>query len=283
MRNALVFFIALMAAMSLAHMGEEAKEHDIAEEMPIEDCSTESCFIEDSASYGLLAAEAGLAVLIAVSLLCIAFRKKLKRSHKKAVFALMAATIIAVTSFLAVSTVYANYFSYSGGPVHWHADYEIWICGERMSLDESEGLENKVGTPVFHHHNDNRIHVEGVVMKMEDIYLGKFFEAIGGHLDSESLKIRLIDGSVKEFRNGDLCSEIPSGIAVFVNDREIFDFDKYILAPYSTVPPGDFINITTIPFPLPPTASLEQDNEIPPEEFTNMIKKFGLPASGDKT
>jgi hypothetical protein len=237
------FMIALilLSVISFAHLGEEVEEHNLTEIK--EECG-DSCFMEESIDYNMLAAEAGLGLLILIAAISIVFRKKLKKAHKKFMFILMLAIIISVTSFLAFTTIYANYFSASGGPVHWHADYEVWVCGERMQMQESEGLENKVGTPVFHHHNDNRIHVEGIVMRMEDIALGRFFEIIGGHLDNESLKIVLLDDSVKEARNGDLCNGTPGRLRMFVDGKENFDFDRFILAPYSTVPPGNFINIT---------------------------------------
>lgn len=246
--------MVLLASVSFAHVGEEVEEHDTADEMPAEDCPAESCFIENSLSYNILAAETGLGVLVVISLLSIAFRKNLKVRQKKCIFAAMCSVIIAVTGFIVFTTIYSNYFSASGGPVHWHADYEIWVCGERMHLEESEGLENKVGTPVFHHHNDDRIHVEGVVYELEDIALGKFFEAIGGHIDNEMMRINLINGSVKEVRNGDLCDGTPGILRMFVNGNQPKDrydatktdtnFDRYIIAPFGTVPPGDSINIT---------------------------------------
>ncbi len=242
MKKYFLIILVLMSAVSFAHLGEEVEEHDA--ETIEEDCSTESCFIEDSISYNLIIVEAGLASLIALALASILLRKKLKVLHKRYIFAVIAAIIISVTSFLVFTTVYANYFSVSGGPVHWHADYEVWICGERMQMQESKGLENKIGTSVFHHHNDNRIHVEGVVMNLEDIALGEFFETIGGRLTNESLEIILLDDSVKEVRNGDSCGGVPGKLSMFVDEEENFDFDRFIIAPYGTVPPGNFINIT---------------------------------------
>ncbi|MBI2172635.1 MAG: hypothetical protein HYT73_00290 [Candidatus Aenigmarchaeota archaeon] len=232
------FMLALvfLAAVSFAHLGEEVEEH--------EECYGDSCFVHESVDYNIIAAEAGLGLLVASSVLSVAAGKRLKRLHRKAIFVFMAGVIIAATGFIAVNTISANYLSATGGPVHWHADYEIWICGERMELQESEGLENKVGTSAFHHHNDDRIHVEGVVMKLEDVSLGRFFEATGGSLTNEYMKIALADDSAVEARNGDLCNGAPGRLRLFIDGEENFDFDKFILAPYSTVPPGNFINIT---------------------------------------
>src|SRR3989338_787679 len=44
----------------------------------------------------------------------------------------MVIPIIFTTVFLAAATVIKNQTSITKGPVHWHADYEIYICGQAV-------------------------------------------------------------------------------------------------------------------------------------------------------
>lgn len=67
--------------------------------------------------------------------------------------------------------------SYSGGVVHWHASIHVYICGVERPLPTT-GSGDHVGNALLHHHNDQTIHVEGVVPREEDISLGAFFDAI---------------------------------------------------------------------------------------------------------
>lgn len=107
------------------------------------------------------------------------------------------------TLFLGASTVYLNARSDSGGPVHWHADFEIWACGNQLELkDPFEFLSNKVGSPVLHEHDDQRIHLEGVVVEEETgASLGKFMHVIDGAITADAMVVPLnnqIDGDIFE-------------------------------------------------------------------------------------
>src|SRR3990170_2868404 len=108
---------------------------------------------------------------------------------------------------VSINNLYINTNSLTGGPVHWHAQFEIWICGEKVELVNPTGLSNKVGTEMLHEHNDDFIHIEGVVHDFEDINLHAFFEAAGGEFMKDSLMIPTNEGSV-EVKNGDTC---PNG------------------------------------------------------------------------
>ena len=193
-----------------------------------------------------------LIVIILVSLISILLRNKLKNKHKKILFALILIPVMFSTIYLAGSTVYTNLISETGGPVHWHADYEIWICGEKVLLKEPEGFDNKVGSATLHHHNEGkdlggkyRIHVEGVLVKKQAADLSSFFEKTGNLLQKDSIGLFLHDGSQKRWFNGDTCSNTGKNatLKVFVNDGQIEDFTEYVISPYSNVPPGDFIRI----------------------------------------
>ena len=190
-----------------------------------------------------------LAVVIIISLV---FRNKLTSIHKKTLFLAVVISVLFSTIYLSASTVYINLISESGGPVHWHADFEFWVCGEKILLMEPHGLDNKVGSATLHHHNEGvelngtyRMHVEGVLIKLDEANLEHFFEAIDNPITQDSISLLLHDGSQKKWTNGDSCPNTgkPGKLKVLVNEKEIEDFTDYIINPFSNVPPGDFIKI----------------------------------------
>ena len=123
-------------------------------------------------------------LIIAVFVILTVLVKEKGETLKKILFGGIVLPVIIVTIFLVGSTIYLNLSSATGGPVHWHADFQVWNCGQKVDLVDPQGLSNKVGTATFHEHNDNRIHVEGVVINQSDASLGNFFKFIGG-LDNQ--------------------------------------------------------------------------------------------------
>ena len=196
-----------------------------------------------------------VASILVTALVILAIISKLKlHNHKRMLFLFMIIPIVAATLYTAGTTIYLNQISITKGPVHWHADFEIWNCGEKIDFLDPRGLSNRIGTPVFHEHNDFRIHVEGVVVKEEDVALDNFFNVIGGVLTEESLGVSAND-EITLLHNGDLCNGKPGKVQVFVykviNPKEqgrwiytqekVEDYTSYVLSPYSHVPPGDCI------------------------------------------
>lgn len=175
---------------------------------------------------------------------------------KKILFFSIVVPILVATFYSSGSTIYLNMISASKGPVHWHADFEIWNCGKKVDLVEPRGLSNRVGSPVFHEHGDNRIHVEGVVFKKGDVDLHNFLATMGGSLNKNKIVVPTKGGSL-ELTNGDTCNGEEGKLQVFVykvsnpysakkwkySQEKIENFEEYILAPYSNVPPGDCIII----------------------------------------
>lgn len=170
---------------------------------------------------------------------------------KKLLFILMISVIMFVTLFLVGSTLYLNAVSVSKGPVHYHADFEIWNCGKEITLTDPEGLSNKIGTPILHEHNDKRVHLEGVVVEDLDASLGRFFEVIGGELTSNFLSVPTNEGLVN-LTTGTACPDGKLGtlqLFVYKTIREnyyqqkIMDPKNYIISPKTNVPPGDCIII----------------------------------------
>jgi hypothetical protein len=151
----------------------------------------------------------GVAAILLIVLLVIASQvvnnKKL-HSLKTPLFALIAATIVLPTLLLAVSTVYVNVVSESGGPVHWHTDIEFWACGTELEFRDPTGfLSNKIGTATYHEHDDKRIHLEGVVIeKSYDASLEKFMDVTGGSIDQDRITIPVNVDYIENDVDGDV-------------------------------------------------------------------------------
>jgi hypothetical protein len=161
----------------------------------------------------LIGATVVLAVLVGISLQ----EKYLNEKLKKFLFISIVLAIAVPTIFMIASTVYLNNVSVSKGPVHWHADIEVWACGKEVELQDPTGfLSNKIGTATLHEHNDKRIHLEGVVVHPEDASLGKFFQVIGGEITNDSLIVPTNKGAIP-YTNGSMCADGSQGeVQVFV-------------------------------------------------------------------
>ena len=237
-----ICLLALLALMGYAWAHGEAEEH--AEEDRME--PSEYLPVDPWP----LALYAGAFILL-VSFMAFISRNLTTDAHKKMFFILIAVPTVLVTLYMAATTVYLNLASTSGGPVHWHADYEIWACGEKVEHLEDAGLlSNTVGSPVLHHHEDNRIHVEGLVVNKEDIALAKFFKVIGGGLTDSAITLPLEGGAVKTYRNGDLCPDgKPGTLRLYVKEHQTGQFFEsteiagYVIKPGFEVPPGDYLKI----------------------------------------
>lgn len=186
-----------------------------------------------------------LAIITGISL----YGKHFSEAIKKTLFFSIAGIVILVTIFLAASTIYLNVISSSKGPVHWHADYEIWACDKELDLKDPEGFSNKIGTAVLHEHNDKRIHLEGVVVTPLDASLEKFFSVIDGKLSKDFLSVKTHDGIVT-IKTGDSClGNNNTKLQVFLyktdggtyTQQKLEDPPSYIISPHQNVPPGDCI------------------------------------------
>lgn len=156
--------------------------------------------------------------------------------------------VVTATLYSAGTTIYLNVISETKGPVHWHADFEVWNCGKKLDLVDPKGMLNRIGTSIFHEHGDDRIHVEGVVGNKKDINLANFIKTVGGELDGH-LQLPTNEGIV-EMEDWDLCNGGAGKLQAFVYRRKhdniyeqlkIYKFEEYVLSPYATVPPGDCI------------------------------------------
>jgi len=171
----------------------------------------------------------------------LTFGKEIVSKNKKLFFWLIVIPIILSSLYLASFTIYENISSESKGPIHWHADYQVIVCGEKIDLINPKFPSNKIGSPTLHEHNDQRIHIEGSVKKFSNVNLGNYFKVIDGELEQNHL-IYPTDTKNYNFKNGDSCPDGKSGtLKVYVNGGKIEDFDNYIIYPNSKIPPGDCI------------------------------------------
>ena len=188
-------------------------------------------------------------LVLVLSIFSIFLQDKLSEQMKKAVFVIVVVTVGLTTIYAAATTVYLNVISESGGPVHWHSDFEIWVCKEKITnLKAAEFPSNKVGTAVLHHHDDYRMHVEGLVIKKEDASLAAFFKAINGSFTGESMTLELEGNKFTGIANGDKCSDgKPGKWRLYVKNYNSGEFEEnpelehYVLKPFFTVPPGDYL------------------------------------------
>ena len=163
------------------------------------------------------------------------------KNCKKVLFLLFIIPVLLSTLYLGGHTVYKNIHSETKGPVHWHADFRVWVCGEELDLINPTGLRNKVGNPLFHEHDDNRVHVEGTVDDISNVDFERFFKVIGGELTNSELVFPTEDKGRVEVSNGDLCSDLPGELAIYVNGVRIKDVQNYMYYPHPLVPPGDCV------------------------------------------
>ena len=176
-------------------------------------------------------------ILIIVVLL---FHKTMSSLVKKIAYFSIITIVSLVTIYIVLATLHSNIISETKGPVHWHADFEIWVCDKEIKLAEPKGLSNKQGVDLMHAHNDNRIHVEGVLLDKKAASLGAFFHAVGGSLSDDGIKVPADEG-LSSVHEGDKCNGQPAKLYVFVNGKLIENPSSYVISPYEKVPPGDRI------------------------------------------
>jgi hypothetical protein len=193
----------------------------------------------------------GAAVILALLVVLTLRKKQHSQDFKQFLFSAILIFVAAPTLYITAATVYKNVVSASNGPVHWHADFEIWNCGQQVNLKDPDGrLSNKIGTATLHEHNDNRIHVEGVAQLLHDASLGEFFHVVGGELTSTSVTIPTNAGPLP-LTNGSICGNGLEGklqVFVYQTDQEgyymqkkLTDPQNYVISPYTNVPEGDCV------------------------------------------
>lgn len=233
----IVFLIAIILPFVFAHEEDGKQEEGLR---------------ANSITYALTAS-AAILILIFMSM-----HGQKTNKQKAILFIIMTLIITITTGYLITATIQLNNDAVTGGPVHWHADYEIWECGSKIDLKDPEGMANRVGTAVLHEHGDDRIHVEGPVLAWNHINLEKYFAVVGVELTQEKLVVPTNDG-IAELRSGELCRGERATLQAFVYkvtnpsdtrksgftyaQTKIDNIQEYVLSPYGQVPPGDCIII----------------------------------------
>jgi len=185
----------------------------------------------------------GSLAFIVLIIIILLFSKKMNELNKRVAYFLIIAVIGVVTLYLILTTLHLNIISLTKGPVHWHADFEIFVCDKQIELAKPKRmLSNKQGVELMHAHNDNRIHVEGVLLDKKSASLGAFFYAVGGSIADDEIKVPTDEGLI-QFHDGDFCNGQPAKLYVFVNGNLIDNPSDYVISPYEKVPPGDRIKI----------------------------------------
>ena len=220
-----LIFSILFVSVVFSHENEEEFNLDKSNIYPLSQLAV--------FGYGSLA----FGILIFVILL---FHKRMNGLTKKFVYSLVVIVTSLITVYFILTTLHLNIISATKGPVHWHADFEIWVCGNEIKLAKPKGFSNKQGVDLIHAHNDNRIHVEGVLLDKKEASLEAFFHAVGGSLSDDGIKIPT-DNGLLLFHEGDKCNEKPGKLYVFVNGNAISNPSSYVISPYGDVPPGDKI------------------------------------------
>ncbi len=205
--------------------------------------------IRQNTMQAVVAGAALLAALVAVSILVKRKKGKPKPVVLHFLFWPIIAVIVAVTAYVAGSTIYLNVVSETNGPIHWHADFEVWRCGEQHQLVDPKGFSNRVGETVLHEHGDNRMHIEGVVVDYRDVSIGSFFRSVGGDLHPGWLALPTNHGLVT-IKDGDSCPGGPGTLQVFVwktlDGKAVQEklggyYEDYVPSPHGNIPPGDCI------------------------------------------
>lgn len=108
--------------------------------------------------------------------------------------------------------------------VHAHAYIDIFVCGQQKDLpraDNKDSVHGKgfVGVQLLHTHDDNKLHLEGVVRNRQHVSLGAFFDAI---------KVPFESTKVFNTINGDMCNNKPGMWKMYVNGKQTNKFREYI-------------------------------------------------------
>ena len=239
-KRLIILFLVLLSAIT-AVSADHGQEHEV---------KSIDILHEEAMPYPIWTVVGwGTLLFAALIFSMVQFGKKMGSRMKQFVFALLVMTTLFVTAYLIITTVYLNVISESGGPVHWHADYEVWACGKEFDLINPKFPGNKIGNPILHEHNENRIHIEGVVLQKQGVSLAAYFQVIGGEITDTRIGYPTNEAYMF-YENGMLCNGNPGTLYAFVDGEQITDIAAYVIEPFMTIPPGDTIKIIFTDQPL---------------------------------
>jgi len=103
--------------------------------------------------------------------------------------------------------------------VHWHSTIEIVTCGEVENLPRPTRAH--IGSPLLHTHDDQLIHLEGLIPNADAIRLSKYTGNIGKNFKNDELL---------DYKNGDTCPDGTIGtVKLFVDGEQNDLLADYII------------------------------------------------------
>lgn len=217
--------------------------------------------------------------------------------------------ILLPSLYTAGAFVHDSQTSWSGGEIHWHADFEVLVeqNGDLERLDlidpgnfcketthESSymcSVNDRVGSTEYHEHNDNRIHLEGSFKTKRDASLASFFEQFNGQLTNTKIVFPTNDGTVEKIADAEHSVKILVNKGVgdrhwCIVDNTVKAEDRcsshgdiasgpedYIISPYSRG--ANLDNIFIVYDSLSPQEALKDVRE------DGKYRGFGLKKSGE--
>ena len=106
-----------------------------------------------------------------------------------------------------------------GVAVHAHSLLNISICGEHKDLPKVNEHEHYLGTSLLHTHDDNIVHIEGIVNTCEDPTLGAFFDVIN---------VTFSNDKIMNVKNGNLCNGKQAKLKMYINNMQSNAFRNYV-------------------------------------------------------
>jgi plastocyanin len=154
------------------------------------------------------------------------------------------------------------------GEDHWHASYQVIICGQRQPNFPAWGGG-------VHTHADGIIHIHPFRSAEEGsgARLVKWFEYGGGKLTEDEMRM---PGTRETYKNGDKCDDGKEAVLqVFVNDQKLDDFTRFI--------PQDGDRVRIVFGPEEESGPIEQEDRtiIPEDEAARTFEMEITGAEGD--
>lgn len=169
----------------------------------------------DFVSYTLPVIELGFVATLLLASLAFYREEDLTMNDKNLLMnAFLIATLVP-SLYTAGAFVHQSETSWSGGEIHHHADFEVFVQrqGDLQALDLVNPsnfckkdymctLNDRTGSTRYHEHNDNRIHLEGVFETRNEATLAAFFDNFNGELSNTKLVYPTNDGTVSVEEDG---------------------------------------------------------------------------------
>ena len=159
-------------------------------------------------------------------------KRQMAKKYKKRLKYIILILAVGLLLFWFINTARNYETPFTEGQIHWHANIQLSACGKNVPLPRpvsgtSVHGSSFIGTPLMHLHDGPTIHVEGLIRKEEEIFLGNFMKVINLNFNNDQFL---------EYKNGDLCPNgEPGKVKLLVNgvessklaDKTIRDKERY--------------------------------------------------------